>query len=101
MPDVVVRIAAIDVRIGERTWSIQLRGKRVARRIVDRMRKAVRGQRFETPRQTALELELERLIVRSCRAGGERDVREVRGEIGELRDAQQVPAGRAHIRQRN
>ena len=64
MPDVKVRIAPINVGIGERGRRVDVGTEGVGRKgvgggVVDRVGEGIRCQSFESARQTPLELELE------------------------------------------
>src|SRR5262249_27509219 len=65
------------------------------------MREAVRREPLQPARESPLELELERVVVRGRIAGGERDRLEIRIHVRKLGHAKQVPPNRADISQRH
>ena len=54
MPDVEIRIAAIDIRIREGARCAEVVPDRICRSIVNRMRKGIRCQHLEAVRQAPL-----------------------------------------------
>ena len=102
MPDVKVRIAAINIGIGERGRRVDVSTKGAARKgvgggVVDRVGECITNQGFDTPRQRPLELELEGIIVRRGGIVGQHDIRKVRVHVREMGDAQQVATGGADV----
>src|SRR5262245_56399317 len=62
------------------------------------MRKAVGSQCLQPPRQTPLKLELERMVVRRRRAGGERYAWKICGQVTQLSHPKQIASDRADVR---
>src|SRR6266576_43627 len=88
--DVEVRIATVYVRIVDETRRVEVVGKRIGRRDIDRVGPCIRSQSLQAFRQTAIEFELQGVVIRGRRIAGYVDKLKIRIGIEEIGNPQQV-----------
>src|ERR1700730_11100320 len=67
-----------------RTATLKLEQQKIVRSLINRVRPSVRGQRLQSMRQSPLELDLQRIVVRRCGVLGKKKARrtDIGSEVG-------------------